>query len=61
MRPACAMDFASALAVILLTLASRRLTYFGASADALARAGRPFAVCMGLGAAAYQLWGTPWS
>jgi prepilin peptidase CpaA len=44
-----------------ITLASRRLTYFGAPAHALARAGLPFAVCMGLGAAAYQLWGTPWS
>jgi len=44
-----------------ITLASRRLTYFGAPAHAVARAGLPFAVCMGLGAAAYQLWGTPWS
>jgi Flp pilus assembly protein protease CpaA len=44
-----------------LTLASRRLTYIGAPAHSLAHAGLPFAVCMGLGAAAYQLWGTPWS
>jgi hypothetical protein len=44
-----------------ITLVSRRLTYIGAPAHALARAGLPFAVCMGLGAAAYQLWGTPWS
>jgi prepilin peptidase CpaA len=36
-----------------------RLTYIPPAAGA-AGTGLPFAVAMGLGAAAYQIWGTPW-
>jgi len=43
-----------------LSLASRRLFYVSAAAGSSARAGLPFAVAMGLGSAAYGLWGTPW-
>ncbi len=41
------------------TLMTRRVTYFGPAEGATT--GLPFAVAMGLGAAAYQFWGTPWS
>jgi prepilin peptidase CpaA len=37
-----------------------RIVYIGAPAGSTARSGLPFAVAMGLGAAAYQLWGSPW-
>jgi len=36
-----------------------RLTYISPAAGS-AGTGLPFAVAMGLGAAAYQIWGTPW-
>jgi len=38
-----------------------RIIYLGAPADSAARAGLPFAVAMGLGSVAYQLWGSPWN
>jgi hypothetical protein len=38
---------------------TRRVTYFGPAEGATT--GLPFAVAMGLGAAAYQVWGMPWS
>jgi len=43
-----------------LSLASRRLYYVSAAPGATARAGLPFALAMGLGSAAYGLWGAPW-
>ncbi|MEN8182056.1 MAG: prepilin peptidase [Myxococcota bacterium] len=43
-----------------VTFATRRWTYFGPQAGTVAAGGIPFAVAMGLGAAAFQLWGTPW-
>lgn len=43
-----------------LSLASRRLHYLSAAPDSAARAGLPFALAMGLGSAAYALWGAPW-
>jgi prepilin peptidase CpaA len=42
-----------------LSLASRRLHYVSAAPGSAARAGLPFAVAMGLGSAAYALWGAP--
>jgi prepilin peptidase CpaA len=42
-----------------LTVRAARLTYIS-PADGSAGTGLPFAVAMGLGAAAYQIWGTPW-
>jgi prepilin peptidase CpaA len=42
-----------------MTLVTRRVIYFGPAEGATT--GLPFAVAMGLGAAAYQFWGTPWS
>ena len=42
------------------TFFTRRFTYFAPGAGSAAGAGLPFAVAMGLGAAAYQLWGTLW-
>jgi prepilin peptidase CpaA len=41
------------------TFMTRRVTYFGPAEGATT--GLPFAVAMGLGAAAYQVWGMPWS
>jgi len=41
------------------TFMTRRVTYFGPAEGATT--GLPFAVAMGLGAAAYQFWGMPWS
>jgi prepilin peptidase CpaA len=43
-----------------LTFVGRRPIYVNADASAPARAGLPFAVAMGLGAAAFQHWGMPW-
>jgi prepilin peptidase CpaA len=43
-----------------VTWATRRWTYFGPKPGSTAAGGVPFAVAMGLGAAAYQLWGMPW-
>ncbi len=43
-----------------LSLVRRRPQYVAAEATATAGAGLPFAVAMGLGAAAFQLWGIPW-
>jgi len=43
-----------------VTSRTRKLTYIAAAPDAPARNGLPFALCMGLGAAAYQFWGAPW-
>jgi prepilin peptidase CpaA len=44
-----------------LSLLARRPTYVGPPAGSTAAKGLPFAVAMGLGAIAFQLWGTPWS
>lgn len=43
-----------------LSVTTRRPTYLAAAPGAPARSGLPFAVCMGLGAAAFQFWGAPW-
>jgi hypothetical protein len=43
-----------------ISLLSRRVVYFRSPADSAARSGLPFAVAMGFGAAAYQMWGAPW-
>jgi prepilin peptidase CpaA len=43
------------------TLVTRRLTYVRPAAGSAAARGLPFAVAMALGAAAFQIWGTPWS
>lgn len=45
---------------LICTITARRLTYFGPAAGSAAASGLPFAICMALGASAYQLWGTPW-
>lgn len=45
---------------LVVTVRTGRLTYFPPSAESPAGAGLPFAVAMGLGAAAYQTWGMPW-
>lgn len=42
------------------SLQCRQIVYFGPPADSAARAGLPFAVAMGFGAAAFQIWGSPW-
>ena len=44
-----------------LTLLSRTPTYVQPAPGSPARAGVPFAVAMTLGAAAYQMWGSPWA
>ena len=43
-----------------LTLTTRRPVYIGPAGRSAARTGLPFAVAMGLGAAAYGFWGWPW-
>ncbi len=43
-----------------ITFATRSWTYFQPQAGSVAAGGVPFAVAIGLGAAAFQLWGTPW-
>jgi prepilin peptidase CpaA len=43
------------------SLAMRRWSYFGPAPGTAAARGLPFAVAMGLGACAYQLWGSPWT
>lgn len=43
-----------------LSLLGRKWTYFAPAAGSPAASGLPFAVAMGLGAVAYQTWGTPW-
>ena len=43
-----------------VTFATRRWTYFGPHAESVAAGGVPFAMAIGLGAAAFQLWGMPW-
>jgi prepilin peptidase CpaA len=44
-----------------LTLTVRRPVYVGPAERSAARTGLPFAVAMGLGAAAYGFWGWPWA
>jgi len=44
-----------------VTLSTRRATYFGPAVGSAAGGGLPFAVAIGIGAAAYQLWGFPWT
>jgi len=44
---------------LVTSVRTARLTYIPPAAGA-AGTGLPFAVAMGLGAAAYQIWGTPW-
>jgi prepilin peptidase CpaA len=39
----------------------RRLVYFPPAERSVAAGGLPFAVAMGIGAAAHQIWGTPWA
>jgi prepilin peptidase CpaA len=46
---------------VVVSLRTGRLTYFGPAPGAAAAGGVPFAIAMGLGAAAYQVWGTPWA
>jgi prepilin peptidase CpaA len=43
-----------------LTVTSGRITYLAPAECSPARAGVPFAVAMGLGACAFQLWGSSW-
>jgi prepilin peptidase CpaA len=43
------------------TLLTRRLTYYGPASGSVTATGLPFAVAMAFGAAAFQIWGTPWS
>ena len=43
-----------------LWLTTRRLAWLGPDPDAPSAQGIPFAVAMGLGAAAFQTWGLPW-
>jgi len=43
-----------------LWLTTRRFAYLGPDPDASAAQGIPFAVAMGLGASAFQIWGLPW-
>jgi prepilin peptidase CpaA len=43
-----------------MSVQCRRIVYVGAPEGSTARSGLPFAVAMGLGAAAYQFWGAPW-
>jgi prepilin peptidase CpaA len=43
-----------------LWLATRQWSYLGPGDGSAAATGIPFAVAMGLGAAAFQLWGLPW-
>ena len=42
------------------SLLLRRIVYFPPAERSAAAGGLPFAVAMGLGAAAFQTWGTPW-
>jgi prepilin peptidase CpaA len=42
------------------SLLLRRIVYFPPAESSAAAGGLPFAVAMGLGAAAFQTWGTPW-
>ena len=41
-------------------LATRTLAYLAPARESAAGSGLPFAIPMGLGTAAHQLWGTPW-
>ncbi len=43
------------------SLRLRRIVYLAPGPDRAAAAGLPFAVAIGLGAVAFQLWGSPWS
>ena len=43
-----------------ITVITRQLTYCAPEATSAAGGGLPFAVAMGLGAVAFQIWGTPW-
>jgi prepilin peptidase CpaA len=43
------------------SLILRRIIYFQPSEQSAAAGGLPFAVAMGLGAVAQQIWGTPWA
>jgi prepilin peptidase CpaA len=43
------------------SLRLRRIVYLPPGPDRAAAAGLPFAVAIGLGAAGFQLWGSPWS
>jgi prepilin peptidase CpaA len=44
-----------------LSLAGRRVVYVPPAEDSAAGGGLPFAVAIGLGAAAYGVWGWPWA
>jgi len=44
-----------------VSLSTRRLTYFAPSPRSAASGGLPFAVAIGIGASAYQIWGFPWA
>lgn len=44
-----------------ILLASRRLVYVPPAASSAAAQGLPFALAIGVGATALQLWGTPWA
>jgi prepilin peptidase CpaA len=43
-----------------LTLRCGQIVYLRPPANSAARAGLPFAIAMGLGSVAYQIWGSPW-
>ena len=43
-----------------ITCSTRKINYFGPAPGSVAGGGLPFAVAIGIGAAAYQLLGTPW-
>lgn len=45
----------------LVSIASRRWTYFPPAPGSPEARGIPFAVAIGLGVASYQLWGSPWA
>ena len=43
------------------SLRLRKIVYLGPEQDSVAASGLPYAVAMGLGASAFQLWGLPWA
>jgi prepilin peptidase CpaA len=45
----------------LVSIASRRWTYFPPAPDSVEARGVPFAVAIGLAVASYQIWGSPWA
>lgn len=44
-----------------LLVSARKLVYFGPEPGSAATGGLPLGVAIGLGVAAYQLWGAPWA